>query len=483
MLTLDVEWLTGVARLARDPSDPEPDWPPQPDRVYSALVASWGALGEPADAGAALEWLERLGPPQLFCAKIASARPAVDVYVPVNDKRLEKALPDRRTRQARRFAACALPPGPVHLRLQWDATPEAEHLGALCDLAAATSYVGHSASLVRLRFQDDAEPVDDLGTEDIAAAPYPGRLAELKRLHERHMGGDARARPRPSPRLPAPEAAAPRANVFSPEWLVLAHAGGDRPDLYAATALARRLRDAIASALPDPVPSWASGHDADGTPARDAHMAIVPLANAGWEHGDGRLMGLGVVLPHEIRSDWDDRTPAKWKEKRDFEGALATLGDENGVIELKLGRAGVWKLEIQPVPTRRSLDTHRYTKQACIFHTVTPIALDRQLKSEGAAAREEAAAMIARACANIGLPEATHVEVFKHSAIRGAPPAWPPSGAPARPTWARPQFLKSRKLIHARIEFADPVDGPVILGAGRFAGLGLCLPCPEKERE
>jgi len=479
MLTLDVEWLTGVARLARDPSDPEPDWPPQPDRIYSALVASWGALGEPAESRAALKWLEGLAPPQLSCAKIASARPAVDVYVPVNDKKQEKALPDRRVRQARRFAACALPPGPVHLRLEWDAAPDAEHLGALCDLAAATSYVGHSASLVRLRFREDAEPANDLDTEDVVAAPYPERLAELKRLYERHIGGDARARPRPSPRLPAPKAATPRENVFSPEWLILSDAGGDRPDFYAAAALARRLRDAIAGALPDPVPSWANGHDADGAPARDAHMAIAPLANVGWEHGDGRLMGLGVVLPHKIRSDWDDRTPAKWKEKRDFGGALAGLGNKDGVIELKLGRAGVWKLKIQPVPTRRSLDPRRYTKQARIFQTVTPIALDRHLKTEGAAAREEAAAIVARACANIGLPEAKRVDVFKHSAVTGAPSAWPPSGAPARPTWARPRFLKSRKLVHARIEFADPVDGPVILGAGRFAGLGLCLPCPE----
>jgi CRISPR-associated protein Csb2 len=29
---------------------------------------------------------------------------------------------------------------------------------------------------------------------------------------------------------------------------------------------------------------------------------------------------------------------------------------------------------------------------------------------------------------------------------------------------------------HAVIRFAEPVDGPVILGAGRFTGLGLCRP-------
>ncbi|MEQ9178260.1 MAG: type I-U CRISPR-associated protein Csb2 [Nitratireductor sp.] len=478
MLTLDVEWLTGVARAARDPSDPEPDWPPQPDRIFSALVASWGALNEIADGRRALEWLECQSPPKMFCVRMASARPAVDHYVPVNDQKLERALPRRRARQPRRFAVCALPEAPVHLRLIWDAGPNAEDLRALNLLASATSYVGHSASLVRFRFVAGLATSDTrLERDDVRTAPYPGRLAELKRLYDRHVAGDERARPRRSAQLPRPNYDAPRCNVFSPDWFVLAHAGGDRPDLLAAAALARRLRDAVMSVVPQPPAPWISGHEPDGAPMRDPHMAIAPLANIGWEHADGRLMGLAVILPHAVRSSWQDRTPEEWRARREFEGAFAKLmsmGD--GAISLRLGRAGVWALEPELTPSRRSLDPHRYTKPAQVFVSVTPIALDRHLKRTGAAAREEAAELVARACAAIGLPEPSRVDVFKHSAVRGAPSARPASGAPSRPYWARPGFLKQRRLVHARIAFADAVPGPVILGAGRFVGLGFCLP-------
>ena len=41
--------------------------------------------------------------------------------------------------------------------------------------------------------------------------------------------------------------------------------------------------------------------------------------------------------------------------------------------------------------------------------------------------------------------------------------------------------LASRQLTHAVLQFPEPVRGPVLLGAGRFAGLGLCRALdPEK---
>jgi CRISPR-associated protein Csb2 len=33
--------------------------------------------------------------------------------------------------------------------------------------------------------------------------------------------------------------------------------------------------------------------------------------------------------------------------------------------------------------------------------------------------------------------------------------------------------------VHADIVFAEKVRGPVLLGAGRYTGLGLCLPIDE----
>ncbi len=32
----------------------------------------------------------------------------------------------------------------------------------------------------------------------------------------------------------------------------------------------------------------------------------------------------------------------------------------------------------------------------------------------------------------------------------------------------------ARVCVHAEVEFAEPVEGPVLLGAGRYFGVGLC---------
>ena len=56
-----------------------------------------------------------------------------------------------------------------------------------------------------------------------------------------------------------------------------------------------------------------------------------------------------------------------------------------------------------------------------------------------------------------------------------APPsAWPRPGAPPWTRWHVPQALRSRLLTHVAIDFGCAVAGPVMLGAGRYMGLGLC---------
>lgn len=279
--------------------------------------------------------------------------------------------------------------------------------------------------------------------------------------------------------------------MFAADWTVLAHAGGERPDLLAAAGVARRLREALMSAWPEqPVPPWLSGHLPDGSPARAPHIAVMPLANLGFEHSDGRLLGLAVVPPRELASEWTDGSQQAWREKRALDEAFANLarlareraekeGEEepaDGSIRIRLGRAGTWTL--MPDEERRlaSLRPERYCNPAKRFATATPIALDRHPKAEGPARLVEAAAIVAGSCSRIGLPEPVRVHAFKHATIQGSPSAWPAGGSPAWANWARPKTLAGRPLVHAVIEFGEDVEGPVILGAGRFFGLGLCLP-------
>jgi CRISPR-associated protein Csb2 len=151
------------------------------------------------------------------------------------------------------------------------------------------------------------------------------------------------------------------------------------------------------------------------------------------------------------------------------------MGD---LVSLRLGKLGEIRLAPVAVPEagKWSLRPSRYTAQCRVWSTATPIALDRHTKTENP--REEAAEIVAESCTRIGLPRPAAVHIHKHAAIAGAPSAWPPGGAPHWTGWTRPETLANRPLMHATLQFKQPVAGPIILGAGRFFGLGLCLPIP-----
>jgi CRISPR-associated protein Csb2 len=476
MLSLEIEWLTGVCVATRSPADHAPEWPPQPDRIFSALVASFGAHGGRAEERAALEWLEAQEPPRLDAVD-AFPRVAVTAFVPPNDV---ATLPEGRRRQPRRFPASVplAEPGATHLRLVW-AADAAAHLPALQALARDTSYVGHSSALVRCRFSvDDAAE----GCAPARAAPYPGRLAELERLYRRHIEkGDSYARPRRE-LLTAPVETAPGApsSLFGRRWIVLEAEEGERPDIRSAAIVARLLRAALMEKFATFIPPWLSGHMPDGAPTTDPHIAIVPLADIGWRHSDGGLKGLALVVPRALEDEWRAAaTPAAHAEAGVLRCALAELrvGDTITLAEPRgEPRRIVWRLREAADPDLHSLKSDRYCATSTVWSTATPIALDRYPKAQGPARLAEAAEIIARACANIGLPAPASVEVHKHSAFRGAPSAWPPGGAPRWTGWARPKALADRPLFHATLRFDAPVRGPVILGAGRFFGLGLSLP-------
>jgi CRISPR-associated protein Csb2 len=520
MLVLEIEFLTGLCRAARGPAETAPDWPPQPDRVFSALVAAWGARGEDAAERAALEWLEAQDPPRLVHGD-AAGRTAPAVFVPPNDfsspvnglqsygwfrrfgaglppandgekKALRKArgvLPDYRSRAERRFPAASPHelegdaardlPGPAHLLMVWDEDPPPYALSALDGLACDVSYLGHSTSLARCRFR--------LATAVPAGAParrriYPGRLAELRRNFAEKLGK------RGEPRRPAPGEAARSAapghadaaragSCFSPDWLVLEIVEGEAPDLRAAARVARTLRDALMSGygrIGEAPPEAVSGHAPDGAPTAAPHLAVAPLAFAGWPHADGRLLGFALIPPAAAEDDtllhgesFARAFQAVSAYDKERERRVLTLREKNLRGALALAPAGG--------APRKSLRPAAYVEAARVWATVTPIALDRHLKKSGAARDAEARGLVAEACERIGLPrpDPDRIRIDKHSAIEGAPSVRV-GGGPHWTRWAPPPFLKSRTLAHAVIDFGEPARGPVILGAGRFAGLGLC---------
>jgi CRISPR-associated protein Csb2 len=466
-LILEIEFLTGVCRAARGPGLDGPDWPPQPDRVFSALVAAWAEAGG-GDAGrAALAWLEAQAPPTVH-ASGATARTAPDVYVPPNDARASTAapaylrvMPDRRGRQPRRFPV-ARPDDPC-MALVWEVEPGAEDFEALAALARDVARLGHSASLVRCAFRRGGVA----GLPEARPATrrvYPGRLSELERAHAADP-----ARPRIAPGASVAPLR-PVAAVPSGDWLVL-EALGAAPDPLASAALCRLLRRALMAGYErigrsDQIPAAVSGHETDGRPTAEPHIAAVPMSFVGHPHSDGRLMGLALVPPagaglldiswlreaFEAVAPWD---PALERRVLTLEGPPP--------LPLRLAPAGS--------NGPRSLDPAPYLAPARVWATVTPLVLDRHLKAGDEA---EMRALVAQACLNAGLPrpDPERIAVGKHAAVAGAPSAR--RRGPPWTLWRRPEPLASRPLVHAVIGFDAPVAGPVLLGAGRFTGLGLC---------
>ena len=475
MLVLEIEFLLGVSFAALGPDSPAPDWPPQPDRIFSALVASWAARGRRADERAALEWLERQEPPSVAAAA-CFVRPAPTVFVPPNDPQTARAgdvsvMPAMRRRQPRRFPA-ALPQDPV-VCLVWENAADAP-AEALDALARDTGCIGHSASLTRCRFVAGAALIDEATLRPAGRRIYPGRLEELEAAftagRRPSPGAPVRSMRRPPP-LPT--------RPFGTEWLIFEIVAGDDDltwtdlDVRAAALAAKALRDALMSgfgAAALAVPEWVSGHAPGGAPSRAPHMAVVPMCNVGWPHSDGALLGFALVPPEGRRL----------LDEADVLAALrhVTRGAERGrILTLTLGRDGALRLRVALETERHSLDPRRYCAPNQDWATVTPIVLERHLRRGTPAERAaEAESLVRLACRNAGLPDPEAIRLAKHASITGAVSAAPSGRSPAWTGWRVPEHVGGRALVHAELRFTDVVAGPVLIGAGRFVGLGLCLP-------
>ena len=469
-LVLEIEHLLGVAFIARSQSSEIPDWPPQPDRAFSALVAAWGARGERAEERRALEWLEAQPDPEITTSG-GFPRTAPTVFVPPNDPETGRVgdrsvMPTFRRRQARRFPAYR--PGNPAARLVWrGAAADAMTMAALNALAADTPYVGHSSSLTRCRFRMEWAPE---ASERPRRRIYPGRLAELERVYRAGRRPD----PGDSVRQEASAETARIASVFSDRWLVLEHVSDEVPDLRAAALVAKALHKTVMAGyerigLGDIVPAAVSGHAPDGKPLGEPHLASAPMAFLGSPHADGDVLGFALIPPRNGNLLADQAFQRAFR-------AVTHWVEEEGRRELVLDCGGLrLAFTLAGEATRRSLEPTPYVADARVWATCTPVVLDRHLKEKDNAGREaEIENLVRRACRNIGLPEPARVIPDKHSAVEGAPSAYPSGHAPAWTGWRLPPSLASRQLTHVVLQFEHPVRGPVILGAGRFVGLGLC---------
>jgi len=395
--------------------------------------------------------------------EVGDAEPECGGTVPIPPKSPrghDEAVPKQRRSQSR----SSMPPllqRPV-VRLTRRVEPEKETLDALQALAQDTSYLAGQATQVRCRF------VSNASTYIHQQEHAPDRRVHSGRPRKLEDGSRPGAGPRALPQ-----------SVFSDQWIVFEGNAGQSPDLLTIAIVTRRFREALMSWYGKArlaVPALISGHYPDGTPVSYPHMAVVPLADVGSPCSEGRLLGIAIVFPREtdgerqnMEHDSPDDPSGRTIRWRTFDRLL------NAVTELELGKLGVWSIRRVPVADTK-LQLRRYTQPARRWASVTPIVRDKFPKAKNPVERHaKIVAIVASACQNIGLPVPRAVSVYRHAAIKGVPSAHPWGKAPERTGWALPGFLSRRVLTHAIIEFSEPVRGPVIVGAGRYAGLGLCI--------
>lgn len=464
MLAVEVRYLTGrcVATSADDRESAE--WPPHPARLYSALVAVHYEDGGGGGERDALLWLERQPAPSIV-ASGASRRSVCTHYVPVNDAAVPRGsgdkavlgatevLPERRRRQPRTFPSVT--PTDDRVWFVWpDAAPGDPVRRELGALVGRLTSLGHSSSLVAARLVDSA-PAPTLVPADQGRLRLriPGR-GQLEALDAAH---DVACRRGVRGRLPCDLQTYALVDEIAPdvprtpfaEWIVFARRAGSGPDIATFAAVTGAFRDAAMSHAGDACPEVLSGHAADGSPSRTDHVAFVALPFVGDERGDGRLLGVAALLPRTISSD-------------DRRAVLRALG---GIREITMGRGGRWSVSPSDASdTARALDPDRWSGPACEWVTVTPIVLDRHPRELFG---EESAAIVAASCERLGLPRPT-VTVEPTSTVAGVPHA--------RAFAARAKGRGAALRVHARIRFPSAVRGPLVVGAGRFRGFGLCAP-------
>ena len=161
------------------------------------------------------------------------------------------------------------------------------------------------------------------------------------------------------------------------------------PDIRAAALLAKEIRDTLLSGyrqigMADSIPAVISGHVQDGSPTREPHLAIVPLAFVGYEYADGHVLGFALIPPRNsgLLENGDFLRAMRCIAPFDSEEERRTLQWNKPKEMLRLRRFGL-KLSPTLDPDKRSLDSNAYTKGSSTFSTVTPVVLDRHLKERG----------------------------------------------------------------------------------------------------
>lgn len=476
------------------------DSTPTPARMFQSLVAGAGISG-PLDEPtiSALTWLEELEqPPIVACPSTTRGRTIVN-YVPNND--LDSKQGDyRRIGEIRtkKRVSPLLFNSQIPFLFAWRFDEDIEKAKQICRLADGVYQLGRTVDMAwawaELLSTDELfeklnsypgivrHPAPGNGSVD---CPAPGSLESLSRRYAAaavrfsstadRKGQTFHRRPKPKWKKVNYDGTGSR--------LVLELRRSDDTGFAPwpqerAVKLVELVRDASAeklkAALPDRVADIDQvlfGRQPNGTnngPA-STRVRIVPLPSIGHEQADRRIRRVLVEIPAACPFRPDD---ISW-----------------AMSGLQLSDAAV----PEAIDVARSIDHEQLRhygteKPVRRWHTVTPVVLPgatrrridpQRSRPEAKAGQEKQAEHVA---ASFAVAQALrHAGVgSKVRSVRVQREPFERNGQRIEPFAEGTRFSK-HSLWHVEVELESPVRGPLVIGDGRFLGLGLLQPGPTSD--
>lgn len=492
------------------------DWPPSPARLFQALVA--GAARERLDSNdyQVLTWLESLAPP-IIATPTHRPGQSFDFFVPNNDldafggdvRKVGKIRTAEKRMRPRLFDAGQ----PFLYAWTFERSDENQasanvvsqiaerlyQLGRGVDMAWANGEVIDSIELDR---RLDAYPgvvfrpcvgnggsaldCPELGSLDSLCIRYQAKgqrftaTAKGKQLFTQAPKPHFRSVPYNSPPtyllFDLRDSAKPD-SPFAPQ--ALERSAGFVQELRGRIATDGKPKSGAAKRLWDALPGM-QGEISSALIGRDSTEAdksrrvrIVPLPSIGHVHVSRDIRRVLIEIPPncpvraddiawsfsglEVAADVDDVTGELLSSIR-----LVTAGDRSMLDHYGMGdarSARVWRsvtpLALPETTRRRRIDPARYREEA-------------KSGSERLGEHQAAVGAILQALRHADV----RAQVYH---VRAQREPFEARGARAEMFAPGSRFPKER-LWHAEITFATPVSGPLILGDGRYAGMGLMAP-------
>lgn len=475
-----------------------PEWPPSPARLFQALVAGVARGAHIGDEMVrAMVWLEGLPPPRVGVPPSSQGSEVVH-WVPNNDLDSVGGDPKRigeiRTKKAVRPR---LMHGDAPLLFVWSFEQPSEHVDAIVEAAEQLYQFGRGIDLAWARAEVLTEPELEQRLaaypgqvllpgqgQSTVLCPVPGSLESLRhrfsaqRLRAVVEGRRVRELFENAPKPVFRTIRYGTGRKFQVYRLV-ASGGANRPEALRTVArLVEGVRDAAAArlraALPgsdDAVERILVGRKADGRDAgpADERVRIVPLPSVGHLHADRAVRRIAVAIPQGTALAEDDLAWA-------FDG-----------LELPSEEGAENRLLVREEPSSMF---GRYARSGAHFRSVTPAALpvgaarrriDPARRLEDAKGGQERIEEERRAAWAVRA-------ALRHAGVRASVAGirvqrepFDRRGVRAEAFAPGTRFAKER-LWHVEIFFREPVEGPLVVGDGRFLGLGVMRPVAESRR-